>query len=101
MMKPPKPPMVSREISSGWDGATPLTLTLEGAISVPVPELARRMGEVRGDREIVAYCRGPYCVYALEAVQALAGAGLRARRMEEGFPDWKARGFPVAAGAAG
>jgi rhodanese-related sulfurtransferase len=73
---------------------------IEGAISIPVHDLERRIAEVQGSREVVAYCRGPYCVYAVEAVEALRKAGLRARRMEEGLPDWKARGFPVEIGVS-
>lgn len=73
---------------------------IAGAISLPVPDLERRIAELPGDREVIAYCRGPYCVYAAEAVEALRRAGLRARRMEEGLPDWKARGFPVETGAS-
>jgi rhodanese-related sulfurtransferase/DNA-binding transcriptional ArsR family regulator len=71
---------------------------IEGAISVPVRDLERRIADLPGDREIIAYCRGPYCVYAAEAVETLRKVGLRARRMEEGLPDWKARGFPVETG---
>jgi rhodanese-related sulfurtransferase/DNA-binding CsgD family transcriptional regulator len=68
---------------------------IQGAISIPVQELERRISELPDDQEVVAYCRGPYCVYAAEAVASLRKAGLRARRLEEGLPDWKARGFPV------
>lgn len=71
---------------------------IAGAISVPPGEIQRRIAGLPRDREIVAYCRGPYCVYAAEAVEALREAGFRARRMEEGLPDWRARGFPVEAG---
>jgi rhodanese-related sulfurtransferase/DNA-binding CsgD family transcriptional regulator len=71
---------------------------IPGALSIPPQELERRLADLPRDREIVAYCRGPYCVYAAEAVEALRKAGLRARRMEEGLPDWKARGFPVETG---
>lgn len=69
------------------------------AISVPVPELRRRLREIPKGREVIAYCRGRYCVYSLEAVMLLRKAGHRARRADEGFPDWKAAGFPVARGA--
>lgn len=71
---------------------------IAGAISVPVRDLDRRIAELQRGREVVAYCRGPYCVYAAEAVEALRKAGYRARRMEDGFPDWKARGLPVSIG---
>jgi rhodanese-related sulfurtransferase len=73
---------------------------LLGAISIPVQELERRIAELPRTQEVVAYCRGPWCVYAAEAVEMLRNAGFRARRMEEGLPDWKARGFPVETGAS-
>jgi len=69
---------------------------IPGAISMPVAELARRMRELPKGREVVAYCRGPYCVYSLEAVTLLRARGYRARRAEEGLPDWRALGLPVA-----
>ena len=72
---------------------------IAGAISVPVHELRRRLREIPRRREVVAYCRGPYCVYAAEAVDALRRKGYRARRLEDGFADWKARRLPVAATA--
>lgn len=68
---------------------------IPGALSVPLAELERRLAELPRDREIVAYCRGPYCVMALEAVEVLRAHGLRAVRMEDGVPDWRARGLPV------
>ena len=72
---------------------------IPGAISMPITELARRGAELPKKREIIAYCRGPYCVYSLEAVTALRKRGLRARRAEQGMPEWRARGLPVALGA--
>jgi len=66
-----------------------------GAISVPVGELQRRLRQLPKDREYVAYCRGPYCVYADHAVEILRSKGRQARRLLEGFPEWKAAGFPV------
>lgn len=74
------------------------TAHITGAISVPLREIERRIADVPRDREVVAYCRGPYCVYAVQAVQALREAGFQARRMEDGLPDWRARGFPVEIG---
>ena len=62
---------------------------IEGARSVPIDELERRLGELPADREVIAYCRGPFCAYAHEAVRKLVGAGRRARRLEEGWPEWK------------
>ena len=71
---------------------------LPGALSVPLKELERRLSELPHDREIVAYCRGPYCVLAVEAVDMLRARGFTAFRLEDGVRDWEARGFPVAVG---
>jgi rhodanese-related sulfurtransferase len=62
---------------------------IEGARSVPLDELEQRLAELPADREIVAYCRGPFCAYAPEAVRRLQAAGLNARRLEEGWPEWR------------
>ena len=61
---------------------------IEGARSVPLAELERKLGDLPADREIVAYCRGPLCAYAHEAVRRLTAAGRPARRLEEGWPEW-------------
>jgi rhodanese-related sulfurtransferase len=66
------------------------------ARSVPVEELEHRLDELPREREIVAYCRGPYCVFSDEAAQLLKTRGFRVRRFEAGFPDWRAAGLPVA-----
>jgi len=71
---------------------------IPGARSVPPDELDRHLRALPEDAEVVAYCRGPYCVYADDAVRALARSGRRARRLEDGFPEWKRAGLPVAAG---
>jgi rhodanese-related sulfurtransferase len=68
---------------------------LPGAVSIPVDELRRRLAELPGDREVVAYCRGPYCAFAHEAVAVLREAGLQARRSEDGLPEWQAAGLAV------
>jgi rhodanese-related sulfurtransferase len=68
---------------------------IPGAISVPIAELEKRVAELPKDREIVAYCRGPYCVWAIDAVEILHKRGLRAHRMELGVLDWRARGWRV------
>lgn len=60
-------------------------------------ELRRHLKALPKDAEVVAYCRGPYCVYADEAVRELARRGFRARRLEDGFPEWRRAGLPVAA----
>lgn len=69
---------------------------LPQAINTPLRELAVRLRRMPKDREIVAYCRGQYCVFAFEAVAMLRANGFRARRLEGGFPEWKAAGLPVA-----
>lgn len=69
---------------------------IRGARSIPVRELEKRLKEIPKKKAIVAYCRGPYCVFADDAVKALRQKGFRAVRLAEGFPDWKMRGFPVA-----
>jgi rhodanese-related sulfurtransferase len=71
---------------------------IRGARNVPHDELEARLSELPEDVEIVAYCRGPYCVFADEAVAALRARGYQARRLSEGYPDWRQRGFPVATG---
>ena len=68
---------------------------LPGAVSIPVGELRRRLAELPADREIVAYCRGPYCAFAHEAVALLREEGFSARRLEDGLPEWQAAGLAV------
>jgi rhodanese-related sulfurtransferase len=67
-----------------------------GAVSIPVDELRRRLAELPRDREIVAYCRGPFCAFAHDAVALLRGEGFEARRLEDGLPEWQAAGLAVA-----
>ncbi len=71
---------------------------IAGARSVPITELRRQLKALSKDGEIVAYCRGPYCVYADDAVLELNRRGFHARRLIDGFPEWKRAGLPVAAG---
>jgi rhodanese-related sulfurtransferase/DNA-binding transcriptional ArsR family regulator len=71
---------------------------IAGARSIPLSELKTRLKEIPRKREIVAYCRGPYCVFADEAVSILASRGYRAVRLREGFPEWKTRRFSIEAG---
>ena len=68
---------------------------IANAISIPIEQLADRMKELPKKNEIIAYCRGPFCVYADEAVAFLTKAGYKAMRLEEGFPDWSIMGLPV------
>jgi rhodanese-related sulfurtransferase len=68
---------------------------LPGAVSIPVAELRRRLADLPADREVVAYCRGPYCAFAHEAVVLLREAGVSARRLEDGLPEWQAAGLAV------
>jgi rhodanese-related sulfurtransferase/DNA-binding transcriptional ArsR family regulator len=70
---------------------------IRGALSVPVEELAARLNELPRSKRIVAYCRGPYCVFADEAVRLLLARGYKAQRLSEGFPEWKLRGLPAGA----
>jgi rhodanese-related sulfurtransferase len=66
------------------------------ARSIPVEELDQRLAELPRDREVVAYCRGPYCVFSDEAAQLLQTQGFQVRRFEAGFPEWRAAGLPIA-----
>lgn len=70
---------------------------LPEAINIPLRELTRRMRELPRSQEIIAYCRGPYCVLAFEAVALLRKRGFNVRRLEDGYPEWRAAGFPVEA----
>ena len=69
-----------------------------GAVSVPPGEVRRRLREAPADAEVVAYCRGPFCVYANDAVHQLRRSGRKARRLEDGFPEWRRAGLPVEVG---
>jgi rhodanese-related sulfurtransferase len=71
---------------------------IAGAHSVPIGELRKRLKSLPPDAEVVAYCRGPYCVYADDAVRELTRKGFRARRLVDGFPEWRRAGLPVAVG---
>jgi rhodanese-related sulfurtransferase/DNA-binding transcriptional ArsR family regulator len=68
---------------------------LPGAINVPLSHLERRLANLDPDQEIVAYCRGPYCVLSYEAVAMLRARGFKVRRLEDGLPEWRAAGLPV------
>ena len=71
---------------------------IPGAISVPLTDLGKRLGELSKRLDIVAYCRGPYCVMGLDAVDLLRRKGFRAHRMEHGVPEWRAQGWRVETG---
>lgn len=68
---------------------------IKGAINVPLEELGQYLADLPRDQEIVAYCRGPYCVLSYDAVEELRRQGFRARRLEAGYPEWKAARLPV------
>lgn len=70
---------------------------IPGARSIPIAELKMRLNELSPEQEIVAYCRGPYCVFADEAVETLVAHGYQARRIWEGYPDWKLANLPTEA----
>jgi len=66
-----------------------------GALNIPLAQLERRLAELPANHEIVAYCRGPWCVLSFEAVAMLRNRGYQVRRLEDGFPEWKLAGLPV------
>ena len=68
---------------------------LPGALNIPLRQLEQRLSELPRKQEIIAYCRGPYCVLSFEAVAELRARGFKVRRFEEGFPEWKAAGLPI------
>ena len=70
-----------------------------GAVNVPLSELEHYLKKLDPEQEIVAYCRGPHCVLAFDAVASLRGKGLKARRLEDGYPEWKTAGLPVETGS--
>ena len=71
---------------------------IPGALSIPVDELQQRLRDLTKGKDYVAYCRGPYCIYADRAVEILEAKGRRARRLVEGFPEWRSAGLPVSRG---
>lgn len=71
-----------------------------GAINIPLADLNRRLADLSPDQEIVAYCRGAYCVLSFEAVAALRARGFKVRRLQDGFPEWRVAGLPVETGPA-
>jgi len=73
---------------------------LPGAVNIPLRKLKARLSQFKRSQEIIAYCRGPYCVLSYEAVAALRRFGFKARRLEDGLPEWRAAGLPVVTGGA-
>ena len=73
---------------------------IRGAVSVPIADLKRYLAKLPKSREVVAYCRGPYCVWAIEAVKTLRARGFNAVRLEDGVPEWRSRGLPIEMGEA-
>lgn len=71
---------------------------IRGAVSVPLAQLKRHLARLPKRKEIVAYCRGPYCVLSVHAVELLRSRGFRARRLADGFPEWRGAGLPTASG---
>ncbi len=71
---------------------------IPGAVNVPLAEIEQHLSDLPREQDIIAYCRGAYCVLAFEAVAALREKGFKARRLEEGYPEWKAAGLPVEGG---
>ena len=69
-----------------------------GALNIPLDELARRLRELPKGKEVIAYCRGPFCLMSFEAVQLLRKRGMKARRLRDGMPEWRISGLPVEAG---
>ncbi|MEW6765949.1 MAG: ArsR family transcriptional regulator, partial [Pseudomonadota bacterium] len=72
---------------------------LPGAINLTLAELEKQLDRLPPDREVIAYCRGPYCVLSFEAVARLRERGFQARRLEQGYPEWKLAGLPTEAGS--
>jgi rhodanese-related sulfurtransferase len=103
-------PVTRAELLERIDGADLLVLDVRppdefaaghiaGAVSIPLEELERRLNKLATAQEIVAYCRGPYCLLASRALELLRAHGFRAYRLEDGFPEWRLAGLPVVAGA--
>ena len=72
---------------------------LPGAINVPLAEIEKHLGQFNSHQEIIAYCRGPHCILAFEAVDWLRGHGFQSRRLEDGYPEWQIAGLPVETGS--
>lgn len=70
---------------------------IAGAVNVPLAKLEKHFDKLKPRKEVVAYCRGPHCILAFEAVARLRARGIRARRLKEGYPEWKATGLPIEA----
>jgi len=71
---------------------------IKGAVSIPFSELEERLSELPQDREVVAYCRGTFCVWSVESIQMLRKQGIEAHRLEDGLPEWRLAGLPTEQG---
>lgn len=69
---------------------------IPNAVNIPPEDLSKRLSELDNNKTIVAYCRGPYCLFSFDAVEALQKTGVKAHRLVDGFPEWKAAGYPTA-----
>ena len=69
-----------------------------GALNIPIDQLETRLRELPKRREVIAYCRGPFCLMSFDAVQLLRKKGIKARRLEDGMPEWRVAGLPVEEG---
>jgi len=68
---------------------------IPNAINIPPDEIAKRISQINNNKDVIAYCRGPYCLFAYDAIQALRKNGFKAQRLEDGYPEWKAAGHPI------
>jgi ArsR family transcriptional regulator len=104
-------PVTRKELMRRWRGGGVMVLDvrpedefslghLPGAVNIPLRTLKTRLSRLKRSQEIIAYCRGPYCVLSYEAVAALRRLGFKARRLEDGLPEWRAAGLPVVTGGA-
>jgi rhodanese-related sulfurtransferase/DNA-binding transcriptional ArsR family regulator len=104
-------PVTRKELMRRWRGGGVMVLDvrpedefslghLPGAVNIPLRTLKSGLSRFKRSQEIIAYCRGPYCVLSYEAVAALRRLGFKARRLEDGLPEWRAAGLPVVTGGA-
>ena len=92
---------ISRANVSAFAKTAEAMTTFSGLDEVPPDEVRRHLRTIAKDSDVVAYCRGPFCVYADDVVRSLKRRGIRARRLEDGFPEWKRAGHDIAVGESG